>query len=1326
MADPRVFTLIGSFEDRITPSLKKINESLDKVKANLESVSKATKPLKNDFKELADLSNKFSTSLKSQASDIKDITAAMKAMRNEMGRVNRAYRAANRNRNIVPPPPPPPRTPRFATPPSPPPPPRTPRYRYAEPPMPPGGGGGDRRGGYGGGRQSVTGEVISANLISSAIIQGFHVGVGILQRGMSAAFGAFAERSRDQLEDIAAAGGIFSAAKFAGATGLPTSFQGAMDMQDKINKEMAAIASNLPGTTHDYVMNSRRLVDTTAQVMARDTKAFAQLAKDLTGKMNMNAEEAFNAVNVEISKATTLLEKINPSKTVIPMTQIVEDMMKQEQVSIGGLRRYVAFRRGTTFEAALTRNLEELNKEGAGTAGRLKMIVKVLKEAVPSEMITQFGISVAGVTEGFRSAFLDPDVGLFGLSRNLSFEITKFNRETGKPMVDKLGREMTETSNFFKMFSEVMGTLGNLLNTSILPGLIALYNPFDSIAKTFEKLRTFGFKVYERQQEYTKYFEDLSTKYGMRKEDFKVFEKGGVSVLLDILQGYKLLDDNKYRKIVSEMEKGGSPEEIAARMKNIYSEILPAILESPFFKDIGKTIGEALAAVFKEIAKIMKAILTGNYGVSEFTKAFYDAGGMDAINEILMYVAEGVGKFLFGVVQTYVGALAKAVGSGNFAAAGVLGALGLVFGAPAIAGIKVIASGMKMLVDAFRFLLNSRVVPATVKDLGKTTRITDPRKMLPAAKGASGPLATANKGLSTFGNAVRSIGSYLKGVGPRFMGFFKGFLGKLSIFGAVITSVISLFQGKDLARSLAEGAGPLLGAALGAALIPFLGPIGPMIGAAIGGWVGSSESVVNKLAEVFQQLGDSIAGITSTLAAMGSDLLLFVQSLTGARTEADALRQLLASINVILFPLTATLDLINVAVHLLRIAFLEAAMFIDGWTGGKNQAELTKRYEEANKSLTRLIAANDEKYAKISRLKGDKAILGGKQVTWDGTQWTGADGKPASPKPGAPAAKPSVAPTPVPPKPGAPATAQVPAANPAAVAAQTQAITATSTNIQQLNQKAATQIAHAAQIKSAAVKTQNNTTTANTTLGNIRAGMIAVSNKLSSLQSAILGDLNNIQAGVSRISSLLASGALKVQTDFGLGGGALGGGDGGPPVFGAAASKFGLQMTSGYRPGDPGYHGLNRARDYSNGSGPTPQMQMFAQFMANTFGRNLKELIYTPLGFSIKNGTKVPPYAQSTHMDHVHVAWAYGPSNPVAFESMGAAQQWERSMVPGSMKVASVTANSGEGFGGSPVNVTNNISISQQPGQSADELAAIVAIKIGEAVADARAASIFV
>ena len=69
---------------------------------------------------------------------------------------------------------------------------------------------------------------------------------------------------------------------------------------------------------------------------------------------------------------------------------------------------------------------------------------------------------------------------------------------------------------------------------------------------------------------------------------------------------------------------------------------------------------------------------------------------------------------------------------------------------------------------------------------------------------------------------------------------------------------------------------------------------------------------------------------------------------------------------------------------------------------------------------------------------------------------------------------------------------------------------------------------------------------------------------------------------------------------------------------------FGLQMTSGYRAGDDGWHGQNRARDYSNGFGPTAGMLAFARYLAGNYGSKLLELIYTPLGFGIKNGQVIP------------------------------------------------------------------------------------------------------
>jgi hypothetical protein len=63
-------------------------------------------------------------------------------------------------------------------------------------------------------------------------------------------------------------------------------------------------------------------------------------------------------------------------------------------------------------------------------------------------------------------------------------------------------------------------------------------------------------------------------------------------------------------------------------------------------------------------------------------------------------------------------------------------------------------------------------------------------------------------------------------------------------------------------------------------------------------------------------------------------------------------------------------------------------------------------------------------------------------------------------------------------------------------------------------------------------------------------------------------------------------------------------------------------------------------------------------------------------------------------------------------------------MTAGSVKVASITANSGEGFGGR-YNIHNNITIMQQPGQSDEILAAKLVDIIGGWVDDATNASLF-
>lgn len=128
---------------------------------------------------------------------------------------------------------------------------------------------------------------------------------------------------------------------------------------------------------------------------------------------------------------------------------------------------------------------------------------------------------------------------------------------------------------------------------------------------------------------------------------------------------------------------------------------------------------------------------------------------------------------------------------------------------------------------------------------------------------------------------------------------------------------------------------------------------------------------------------------------------------------------------------------------------------------------------------------------------------------------------------------------------------------------------------------------------------------------------------------------------IDRVTKFVKS---KIGGLFGGGSGSMGSEGGGLKAVTALARKMGLVVTSGYRPGDDGWHGRNRARDYA---GPPAAMRAFAAAVVSQFGKRALEVIYTPLGFGVKNGSRVGlgffgPAVNADHFDHVHVAMAQG------------------------------------------------------------------------------------
>jgi hypothetical protein len=118
---------------------------------------------------------------------------------------------------------------------------------------------------------------------------------------------------------------------------------------------------------------------------------------------------------------------------------------------------------------------------------------------------------------------------------------------------------------------------------------------------------------------------------------------------------------------------------------------------------------------------------------------------------------------------------------------------------------------------------------------------------------------------------------------------------------------------------------------------------------------------------------------------------------------------------------------------------------------------------------------------------------------------------------------------------------------------------------------------------------------------------------------------------------------------------AQGGTAGSAAVGGAWTSLWNLvkgqipqaRINSTYRPGDPGYHGRNKAIDFGYGTGPggagSAGLASINRLLHDQVGRNLAELIYNGVGDdrpNLKNGQPLA-YSRATqlqHRNHVHAA----------------------------------------------------------------------------------------
>jgi hypothetical protein len=1007
-------------------------------------------------------------------------------------------------------------------------------------------------------------------------------------------------------------------------------------------------------------------------------------------------------------------------------------------------------------------------------------------------------------------------------------------------VVKTAGEATKENLSIFEMIGDLMANYGAILKP-LVDNIGMIFDPLKQLGDVLQKARDYSIIVFGQFRNYAAGMGEIAD--GIKNSDLKnafLQTKNFRASLLTLTNLFTNMgifsegDFSRLREILIDPTKGMKD------LGKVFNEIVSTFFNSDAAKQLGEFFGTLLATIAVELSK-MTGFFANKVGggklMGGFTSAFNAAGGGEAVSKIFEDIFKIIFDNLYKIAmdapwqaKVFAGAVlvlpVVAQGLGFALASGLLGAAKLL-GKPLKNSAKSIAKnaltkmkGKTPRITAEQMASFSTTLPNNTRSAGisnpsfraipRVARANPqfpnvalpggvlrgvpgvtqpgaapsiPKKLVNPVKPVGGGLkskaaSAAINGVFAFNNAVAGTGNVLKKVVKT--------VGKAGIAFTALDFGVRVATGENVGKAALGAGGALAGGAIGAvvgqALLPFLPGIGGIIGSIVGAFLG--DWVATQLPALFANFPAKMTAAFTAVStwfneapakfgvAVGTfiaDVQIWFEGLPQAFNSW--LVKFKASLNKLLGDLGLSWDKF--------IASISSGGVID-WN--KLGVVLAEKINGAMRLAAALLnpvnmAAEIAKYVSGAFKPGQGAYQ--KRIdesrkpkplpAW--VQFAGSPGKMHGSLGGAISSemrnKPSGSDLVI----ANSSETVIPAAGGLnnGIDGLMNAIYASGQSVARSMQTGLTVLTQTI------IRSNEQTTSAIKQSGANTAAAINQSSARSAQQNAAL------------MAAVKAGG----MGGGGLGGGALGGGAGGAGIFGAAASRFGLTMTSGYRPGDPGYHGIDRARDYSNSTGPTPQMMQFAQFLASTYGSNLKELIYTPLGFSIKNGQRVAPYAQSAHYNHVHVAYAFGEGNPAFFTNQKDAQSFENKLIPSNVK--SITSNTGELAGlfdglfgqkpkerkpgqkptinelgtetgykmlqrkkamedamkllnqssyispdrmtgpsgqtasnSAPANITNTITIQQLPGQDANQLAEIVARKIGQAISDVQASSLFV
>lgn len=1122
--------LVGVFQDNITPQLKKLNTQIISLTKSFEKFGKKLRPIAKEMGNLAAATERVADGLKKQKQSIDAASRSWSNYKREVGKAGSATKKA------------------------------FPGASRGAPGAPRGQGG--RSGGKGVGIGGVALGSALGGLLTTAIIRGFDTGVRLMMKPFEAFASAFAERMGDEMADIQSAGGMMALDQKDGGSLFGGDFEKARSMQERLNASLAKSAAALPGATNDYVRAARGITDTVMMAFGKNEKAFKDLAIELGASANASAEEAITKVLSRFTEQTVLLG-MGGSKGGMPLTMLMEQLVTMEQVNVQGMkRRYAQLRQNPLLATMLEGAQEEINAAGAGTAERIKAVMKALDDALPQQVVNAMRRSMEGLVEAARSAFFDPDTGLLGLSRKIKF------------MVDGVEVESS-------LFEEIRSIAANLFVPvmELLTFLSDIFDPFASMMPILHKFRKRSKIFFDQFEGMSKWFEkeakglfdqanllsDPAAQKLMRgqAEELKrqAGPRGALAAINSMLADFGVITEGDFQTNLAKL-KDFSEEGLKFDFSDMAVSMLKGLMASPIVQELVETIGEALgsftATIFKAIEGILDSVDgkdgTGNKLIDGFVDSFQKGLGEVNVKEILSRLID---KIIGAIVKAFVD-----------------------YGLPAI------FNGLE----------------STISTLWDS--------------GWAGKLAVIVGGILTLGKVI-------------------------AIAAGVVDALLKVKAAFAFISSL-------------------------KIGATIAGWLGA-------VGPAMASLKVAVMGVAAPFAILAAKIALIVGLALGVVA-------LIRHADYIISSVVESLKIFwNVMQWLgkgMQEFFYTLMSKLPGWLGGGKQwAEKAEKVRLEREKLSADVYASVDKINKntadsLNRTAKDFERLGNalKGRGLNTNEEVKTDPQVKTPGSNAPSSVPvTVAPVPT----GVP-----PAANPVPL------LNTANMHLSEQKAKLEALVTQTTAQKAVIDKLKADLEKSKVELAQIKTEIKGTKVEVSSTKTGVMGALNNLS---SKFTGVIKTEVVKMPPmTFPMGGGDPRGGGGGP--IGMKASAMGLTMTSHMRPGDPGYHGIGRAWDYSNSTGPTPEMHRFATWLATNYGGNLKELIYTPLGYSIKDGQRVPAFAKDTHYNHVHVAYGMGANSPAFFSSQQDAVKWEKKVAPGNSAIASVTSNSSE-FGSANINV---------------------------------------